>query len=87
MKRFSFLFACLFLFGWAVKAQELPTRWTLKACLDYALANNIQVKKSKVAYQSGLEDTEQAKAQLFPSLTASVTPISGFSHRFSIAKR
>ena len=73
MKRFSFLFACLFLFGWAVKAQELPTRWTLKACLDYALANNIQVKKSKVAYQSGLEDTEQAKAQLFPSLTASVT--------------
>lgn len=73
MKRFSFLFACLFLLGWAVKAQELPTRWTLKACLDYALANNIQVKKSKVAYQSGLEDTEQAKAQLFPSLTASVT--------------
>ena len=73
MKRFSFLFACLFLFGWAVKAQELPTRWTLKACLDYALANNIQVKKSKVAYQSGLEDTEQAKAQLFPSLTASVS--------------
>lgn len=73
MKRFSFLFACLFLFGWAVKAQELPARWTLKACLDYALANNIQVKKSKVAYQSGLEDTEQAKAQLFPSLTASVT--------------
>lgn len=73
MKRFSFLFACLFLFGWAVKAQELSTRWTLKACLDYALANNIQVKKSKVAYQSGLEDTEQAKAQLFPSLTASVT--------------
>ena len=51
----------------------MPTRWTLKACLDYALANNIQVKKSKVAYQSGLEDTEQAKAQLFPSLTASVT--------------
>ena len=37
------------------------------------MANNIQVKKSKVAYQSGLEDTEQAKAQLFPSLTASVT--------------
>ena len=73
MKRFSFLFACLFLLGWAVKAQELPIRWTLKACLDYALANNIQVKKSKVAYQSGLEDTEQAKAQLFPSLTASVT--------------
>lgn len=37
------------------------------------MEHNIQVRKSKVAYLSGLEDTEQAKAQLFPSLSASVT--------------
>jgi outer membrane protein len=41
--------------------------------LQYALDNNIQVKKSKVNYLSGNEDTEEAKARLFPSLTASVT--------------
>lgn len=51
----------------------LPKVWTLRACLDYALEHNIQVKKSKVALLSGKEDTELAKAQLFPSLSASVT--------------
>lgn len=56
-----------------VKAQEQPDVWTLRSCLDYALQNNIQIKKSKVAHESGLEDTEQARAQLFPSLSASVT--------------
>ena len=43
-----------------VKAQEQPDVWTLRSCLDYALQNNIQIKKSKVAHESGLEDTEQA---------------------------
>lgn len=37
------------------------------------MEHNIQVKKSKVARLSGQEDTELAKAQLFPSLSASVT--------------
>lgn len=73
MKRYSILFACLFVLGVGMRAQDQPTRWTLRACLDYALAHNIQVKKSKVSHLSGLEDTELAKAQLFPSLSASVT--------------
>lgn len=47
--------------------------WTLQDCLDYALENNIQIKKSKITQLSGLEDTRLAKAQLFPSLSASVT--------------
>ena len=54
-------------------AQELPERWTLQTCLEYALENNIQVRQSRVGELSGLEDTELAKAQLFPSLSASVT--------------
>ena len=54
-------------------AQELPERWTLQRCLDYALENNIQVRQSRVSELSGLEDTELAKAQLFPSLSASVS--------------
>lgn len=45
----------------------------MRSCLDYALAHNIQVKKSKIASLSGQEDTELAKAQLLPSLSASVT--------------
>ena len=57
----------------SVQAQEQPAEWTLRSCLDYALANNIQIKTSRVNELSGLEDTELAKAQLFPSLSASVT--------------
>lgn len=59
--------------GNRLHAQEATVLWTLQDCLDYALENNIQVKKSKVAQQSGLEDTRLAKAQLFPSLGVSVT--------------
>lgn len=58
---------------WAIAAQEKPTQWTLQACLDYASANNIQIKQSRINELSGLEDTELAKAQLFPSLSADIT--------------
>lgn len=57
----------------ALKAQEVSQKWTLRSCLDYAIENNIQLKKSRVNELSGLEDTKRAKAQLFPSLSASVT--------------
>ena len=57
----------------ALKAQEESQKWTLRSCLGYAIENNIQLKKSRVNELSGLEDTERAKAQLFPSLSASVT--------------
>lgn len=62
--------ACL---SCGASAEEKPERWTLQDCLNYALEHNIQVKKSQVNYLSGQEDTELAKAQLFPSLTAGVT--------------
>lgn len=70
---------CLyFLFGlclFPLRAQTPDTLrlWTLHDCLNYALTHNIQVKKSRVAYLSGREDTQQAKAQFFPSLSGSVT--------------
>lgn len=57
----------------ALKAQEVSQKWTLRSCLDYAIENNIQLKKSRINELSGLEDTKRAKAQLFPSLSASVT--------------
>lgn len=57
----------------AAEAQEKPTQWRLQDCLDYALEHNIQVKKSKIALLSGEEDESQARARLFPSLSASVS--------------
>lgn len=74
MRRYLlFIFSLLFLASAGIKAQDSLKVWTLRDCISYALENNIQVKKSKVASLSGKEDTELAKAQLFPSLSASVT--------------
>lgn len=54
-------------------AQEASKTWTLQECLDYAYQNNIQVRQSRNNQLSGIEDTKQAKAALFPSLMASTT--------------
>ena len=54
-------------------AQDSLKTWTLKMCLDYALENNIQLQQSRNDYLSGLEDTQEAKAALLPSLSASAT--------------
>ena len=54
-------------------AQEASKTWTLQECLDYAYQKNIQVRQSRNNQLSGIEDTKQAKAALFPSLVASTT--------------
>ena len=54
-------------------AQEASKTWTLQEWLDYAYQNNIQVRQSRNNQLSGIEDTKQAKAALFPSLVASTT--------------
>lgn len=49
-----------------------PEKWTLSACIDYALKNNIQIQKAKISLESNQLSTLQAKAQLLPNLSASV---------------
>lgn len=74
MKRISLILCtALLLLPLGMSAQDKPEQWSLRSCLDYALAHNIQVSKSKITSLSGQEDTKLAKAQLFPSLSASVT--------------
>ena len=70
MKKTVLLFSAL-IAGLAAQAQSRV--WTLQQCLDYAMENNIQLQQSRNTYLSGLEDTEQAKAALFPSLSASTS--------------
>ena len=56
-----------------LQSQDNARVWSLQDCLDYALAHNISVKKSKVNLLSGVEELEQAKMQMFPSLTAGIS--------------
>ena len=46
-------------------------QWSLKDCIDYALANNIQLQKAKVQQLSALEDIKQSQSALLPSLSLS----------------
>ena len=48
-------------------------KWSLKECLEYALANNVEVKIMKLAKKTATEERKQAKAQFLPSLTASTS--------------
>ncbi|MDH6308748.1 outer membrane protein [Dysgonomonas sp. PFB1-18] len=47
--------------------------WTLKDCIDYARRENIQVKRSNISAESYNIDISQSKAELFPSLSGSVS--------------
>lgn len=54
-------------------AQEEPKTWSLEACLQYAYQQNIDLKKSRLTLESSQIDTKNAKAKLFPSLSAGVS--------------
>ena len=51
--------------------QATGKKWTLQDCIDYALENNIQLKKNQLQSLSAQEDVLQSKAALLPSLNAS----------------
>ncbi len=52
---------------------NLPARWDLQTCIDYAMEQNISLRKDRLSAQSAEVDVKTAKAALFPSLTASVS--------------
>ena len=62
----------------ATAAGFAQKQWTLQDCIDYALANNITVKKSHLQKQSATEDLKGAKGALLPTLTASTNQSLGY---------
>lgn len=53
--------------------QALPAQWNLQTCIDYALQQNITIRKNRLNAESAEVDVKTAKVALFPSLTASVS--------------
>ena len=53
-------------------------QWTLNDCIDYAMQNNITLKKSRLQRLSTSEDVKQSKAALLPSLSASTNQSLGY---------
>lgn len=57
----------------AQPADSLPAQWDLRACIDYALRQNITLRKNRLSAESAQVDVKTARAALFPSLSASVS--------------
>lgn len=66
--RIIFLSALIFLSACNFPAMTQKV-WTLQECLDYALANNIQVKKNKIDSESAEQDVIASKGQRLPGVS------------------
>ena len=61
------------LFLLSLSTECAAKQWSLRDCIDYALANNIQLQKAKIKEYSALEDVKQSQAALMPSLNLSTS--------------
>lgn len=57
------------------KAQKL---WTLEDCIQYALENNISLKKSELSRQTATETRKQSQSALLPSVSAATNQSVGY---------
>lgn len=57
--------------GFAATAQVQERTWTLQECVDYALEQNIDVRRSELNIEMARNDINAAWADLFPDLNAS----------------
>lgn len=52
---------------------QQPAQWTMESCIDYALKQNITLRKNRINAQSTAIDVKTARAALFPSLSFSTS--------------
>ncbi|WP_165824139.1 TolC family protein [Pseudochryseolinea flava] len=75
MKKVSVLILSFFTLPFLASAQvdSLATEWTLKQCIDYALANSLTVKRSTYAVETSEVDYDEAKYSRLPSVNGQVS--------------
>lgn len=59
----------------AYSQQSLPPDkvWTLEDCINYALEENISLKKSRLEVETSQLELKQSKAAMYPSVSFSTT--------------
>ena len=75
MRKTALLLIALLITGFSQAQDKI---WSLEKCIDYALSNNIQVKKQMITVKSSEVDLQQSKLNLLPSVSGS----SGYSKSF-----
>lgn len=71
VKRLTVITLCMASCTWL--SAQTPAQWDLQTCIDYALKQNITIRKNRLSAASAEVDVKTAKAALFPSLTGSVS--------------
>lgn len=72
MKKLFFLLGLLLL-SLQMQAEDSSKAWTLTSCIEYALENNIDIRKSRLNLESAELSTLYARAQLYPNLSANIS--------------
>lgn len=78
MKNKLLIFTCLILVSFTGIAQQADTTssanaWTLKQCIDYALANSLTVQRSTYNVENSEVNFRQAKMAMLPNLNANLS--------------
>lgn len=73
MKRYIFIFSCLFI----CLVNNAQSKWTLRDCINYAIENNIEIKQQELNVENSKIDLNTTKNSRLPNLNASV------SHQFN----
>ncbi|MFN8133710.1 MAG: TolC family protein [Bacteroidales bacterium] len=69
---YYFLLAGFLLYNTLTFGQQQPKEWDLRSCINYALLNNIQIKKQQQSVETSKVNFEQSKAEKLPNLNASL---------------
>ena len=75
MRKTALLLVALLITGFSQAQEKI---WSLEKCIDYALSNNIQVKKQMLTVKSSEVDLKQSKLNLLPGVNGST----GYSKNF-----
>lgn len=59
----------------AVFGQQKPKEWDLQSCINYALQNNIQIKKNQAVVETSKVNFDQSKASRLPNLNADASQL------------
>src|SRR5215471_13552022 len=71
------------LFAGGIEAQNMPSQWTLEACIRYAIANNINLKQREQEEEARKIDLNTSQNSRLPNLNASVNQNFGFGRSTS----
>ena len=55
------------------QADSLPRQWDLRTCIDYALEQNITIRRNRISAESSEVDMENAKAALLPTVSGNIS--------------